>query len=48
VTALVAVIAYQFIIAGDLPKLPYLTTLDIIILTTFMMIEVLPGNRTVT
>jgi len=34
-TALVAVVAYQFIIEGNLPKLPYLTVLDQIILTTF-------------
>ena len=44
VTALVAVIAYQFIIAGDLPKLPYLTMLDKIILTTFMMISLGVGE----
>ena len=33
-----AVIAYQFLIQDDLPKLPYLTLLDHIIFLTFIMI----------
>ena len=37
-TSLVAVIAYQFLIQGDLPKLPYLTLLDKIVFLTFIMI----------
>jgi TPR repeat protein len=37
-TSLVAVIAYQFLIQDDLPKLPYLTLLDHIIFLTFIMI----------
>jgi hypothetical protein len=28
----------MFLIAGDFPKLTYLTTLDLIILTTFMLV----------
>ena len=38
ISSLVAVIAYQFLIQGDLPKLPYLTMLDKLILLTFMLI----------
>jgi TPR repeat protein len=37
-TSLVAVIAYQFVIQGDLPKLPYMTALDKIIFLTFFLI----------
>jgi TPR repeat protein len=37
-TSLVAVIAYQFLIQGDLPKLPYMTLLDKIVFLTFFMI----------
>ena len=37
-TSLVAVIAYQFLIQGDLPKLPYMTALDKIIFLTFFLI----------
>jgi hypothetical protein len=37
-TSLVAVIAYQFLIQGDLPKLPYMTLLDKIVFLTYFMI----------
>jgi hypothetical protein len=38
-TSLVAVIAYQFLIQGDLPKLPYMTLLDKVVFLTFFMVS---------
>jgi TPR repeat protein len=39
-SSLVAVIAYQFLIQDDLPKLPYMTLLDLILGITFFMISI--------
>ena len=37
-TAMLTVIAYQFVLAGELPRFPYLTIMDSIVLLTLITI----------